>query len=266
MRTLKNVVRFFLWVVLIVVILGGVFVPGIYVYTVATLPVQIDTAYDIELQLRQIIESDRQSLQMPRPVEMRESVAWPRPDFSKIPKHLIALHITGTGCPEYFRSPPERGWPWLRRLSASLRDRILDGDGACELIYARSLGRRLSIKSDLQLAVVADRIHRLLGKDELVAFDLESVRFEQGLVGLDKAAQVLAQKPLQQLNLAELAELQLAMPPWGYWDELRYCRNPPLIKESRDALRRQLATFGHISEEMARSSSSQEVRCLAVKH
>lgn len=266
MRALKTLIKLTLWLVILVVVTFGLVFPGTYLYTAANLPNQLESEADVEIHLRQSIESERQSLQITRPASARESVKWEKPDFSRLPKHLIAFYITATGCPDYFRSPREEGYPWVRRVFASLQNRILDGDGACELIFARNLARRLSVKTDLQLAVAADRIHRYLQKDQLVAFDLHSIWFEHGVIGVEKASELVMQKPLTQLNLAELAELQLAIPPWGFWEDIRLCRNSAKLKEARDALLEELAAIGHISDEMARTASSQPVRCTAVKH
>ncbi len=266
MRALKTFIKLTLWLGLLLVITVGVLLPGTYLYTANTLPNQIESEADIEVHLRQSIESERQSLQITRPASARESVKWEKPDFSRLPKHLIAFYITATGCPDYFRSPREEGTPWLKRLFASLQNRILDGDGACELIFARNLARRLNMKSDLQVAVAADRVHRFLAKDQLVAFDLHSMWFAHGVIGVEKASEVIMQKPLTQLNLAELAELQLAIPPWGFWEDIRLCRNSSKLKEARDSILAELAAIGHISDEMARTASSQPVRCTSVKH
>ncbi|MDP2271553.1 MAG: transglycosylase domain-containing protein [Archangium sp.] len=265
MRALKTLVKLTLWLSLMTLITVGVLVPATWLYTASNLQNQLESENDVEIHLRQSIESERQSLMIGRPASARESVKWEKPDFSRLPKHLIAFYITATGCPDYFRSPREEGWPWMKRLAASLQNRILDGDGACELIFARNLSRRLNMKTDLQVAVAADRVHRFLAKDQLVAFDLHSMWFDHGVIGVETASLVVMQKPLTQLNLAELAELQLAIPPWGFWEDIKNCRNAAKLKEARDSLLSELATIGHISDEMARTASSQPVRCLAVR-
>lgn len=265
MRALKTLVKLSLWLTLMFSITVGVLVPATWLYTASNMQNQLESENDVEIHLRQSIESERQSVMIGRPASARTSVKWEKPDFSRLPKHLIAFYITATGCPDYFRSPREEGWPWTRRLAASLQNRILDGDGACELIFARNLARRLNMKGDLQIAVAADRVHKFLAKDQLVAFDLHSMWFDHGVIGVETASEVVLQKPLGQLNLAELAELQLAIPPWGFWDDIKECRNAAKLKEARDSLLSELAYIGHISDEMARTASSQPVRCLAVR-
>ena len=265
MRALITLFKLTLWLSLLTIITVGVLVPGTWLYTAGNLPNTVESENDIEIHLRQSIESERQSVMIGRPASTRTSVKWEKPDFSKLPKHLIAFYITATGCPDYFRSPREEGMPWTKRLAASLQNQMLDGDGACELIFARNLARRLNMKTDLQVLVAADRVHHFLAKDQLVAFDLHSMWFDHGVIGVETASIVIMQKPLTQLNLAELAELQLAIPPWGFWDDIKNCSNAAKLKEARDSLLAEMATIGHISDEMRRTASSAPVRCLAVR-
>lgn len=254
---------------LVVVLVGiavGVVAPAIWLYTLSNLPNAIDSELDIETHLRQSIESERQSVELPKRPSERQSVKWERPDFGKLPKNLIAFYITETGCPTYFQTPREDGWAWTKReLAMVVQGRMLDGDGACELIFARRLARRLGAVTPMQLAVASDRIHRFLQKDQLVAFDLHAMQFDHGMIGVEAASKWLMQKPLNELNLAELAEFQLAIPPWDYWEEIKKCQNASLVRESRDTLLSRLAMVGLISEEMAKTASAQPVRCLSVK-
>jgi hypothetical protein len=247
---------------LVAALVAALVVPGVWLYTAATLPSSLESALDVETHLRQSIESERLGL---RGAE-RRSVKWDRPDASKLPKRLLALFITETGCPTYFQTPRDDGWPWLKRLAwKTMTGRDADGDGACELIFARMLARRLGAQSPLQVAVASERIHRFLQKDQLVAFNLMSFQFEPGLVGVEDAARELLGKELKDMNDAELAELQLAVPPWSYWDDVKSCTNAPLIRQSRDQLLKRLAGEGLMSEEMAKTAAAQPPRCLSVK-
>jgi hypothetical protein len=261
-RSLKGVLFFFVLAAFAV----GVLVPATWLYTLSNLPNAIDSELDVETHLRQSVESERQSIQLSKRPSERESVKWERPDFGKLPKNLIAFYITETGCPTYFQTPREDGYAWNKRELAMLtQNKMLDGDGACELIFARRIARRLGAVTPMQLTVASDRIHRFLQKDQLVAFDLHSMQFEHGMIGVEAAAKHLMQKPLAELTLAELAELQLAIPPWDYWEDIVQCKNASLVRESRDVLLSRLAMVGLISEEMARTASAQPVRCLSVK-
>lgn len=252
----------------VVVLLAGVVglvLPAWWLYVASSLPNQIDSQLDVETHLRQSVESERQSTQLVKRLKEREAVKWDRPDFTRLPKHLVALYITETGCPTYFQTPREEGFPWAKRVLYSLMGKQLDGDGACELIFAKRLARRLGAKTTMQVAVAADRVHRFLQKDELVAFDLHSMQFEQGVVGVEAASRLLLQKELTELSLAELTELQIAIPPWGYWDDVKTCTNASLVRINRDKMLQNLVWAGLASEEMAKTASAQPPRCLSVK-
>ncbi len=261
MRTLKGCFVMFA----LFAIGAGILLPATWLYVAASLPNQLDGQLDIETHLRQSIESERHSMQLNRRVKDRESVKWDRPDFTRLPKHLVALYITETGCPTYFQSQREDGAAWTKRVLYSVLDKQLDGDGACELIFARRLARRLGAKTNMQVAVASDRVHRFLQKDELVAFDLHSMQFEQGVIGVEAASKLLMQKELTQLSLSELAEFQLAIPPWDIWEDVKQCKNVSLVRQSRDKLLTRLAWAGLISDEMAKTGAAQPVRCLSVQ-
>jgi hypothetical protein len=261
-RSLKGLVV----LVVVLAVAVGVFGPAAWLYTAATLPNALESALDVETHLRQSIESERQSVQLTKPASRRDRVTWDRPDFNELPKNLIALYITETGCPTYFQTPREETGAWMKReLSQLALKRMLDGDGACELIFARRLARRLGAETPMQLAVASDRIHRFLQKDELVAFDLHAMQFERGMIGVEAAAQSLMQRPLRELTLAELAEFQLAIPPWDFWEEIKTCQNAPLLRESRDIVLSRLAEAGLVSKDAARAAAAEPVRCLSVK-
>lgn len=265
MRALKTLLKMTSLAVVMVMVLVGVVAPAVWLYTAKTLPNSIESAQDIEMHLRHSIESERHGIQTMRASGQGSGAKWPTPEFAALPQPLTALYVTTTGCPDFFRSPKEQGWPWARRLLGHLFfSRILDGDGACELIFARHVARRLDMKTELQMLVAADRIHRFLAKDELVAFDLHSLWFEPGVIGVEPAAQWLMQKPLASLTLAELVELQLAIPPWGYWEDIKECKNAGLLKEARNTLLSQLAQVGHVDADSVRVASGQPVRCLTV--
>lgn len=261
MRSLKGCLAM---VVLLAGVVGLV-LPAAWLWVASSLPNQIDSQLDIETHLRQSVESERQSTQLVKRLKERESVKWERPDFTRLPKHMVALYITETGCPTYFQTPREEGFPWIKRVLFSLAGKQVDGDGACELIFAKRLARRLGAKTTMQVAVASDRVHRFLQKDELVAFDLHSMQFEQGVVGVEAAAKLLMQKDLTELSLSELAELQIAIPPWGYWDDVKLCGNASLVRVNRDKLLQNLVWAGLASEEMAKTGAAQQPRCLTIR-
>lgn len=261
MRALRSLVLIGLFLSAILAVVGC----GWWLFTSATLPNQVEAEIDLETFLRQSIESDRQSVQGIKRAAERESVKWPKPDFSKLPKNLVALYITEWGCPTYFQTPREEGWPWLKRILNSARGVGSGGDGACELAFARRLAIRLGAGSPSQLAVMSDKLHRFLKKDQLVAYDLHSMQFDQGVIGVEAASRALMQRELLDLSLAELAELALGIPPYNLWNEVRLCTNAAQIRQARDALLQNLMTVALVSEEQGKAAMAQPVRCLAVK-
>ena len=261
MRSLK----FPLFLMLLVVILAAVVGPVLWLYTAATLPVPIETKNDIESNLRQIIESERQSLQATRAVRERVPVRWDTPDITRIPKHVLAIYTNENGCPTYFQTPKEGPLKWGQRLVRAFGRTGMAGDGSCELYFARRLARQLRATSTFDETVAADRIRKLLTKEELVAYDLQSAWLQRGLVGIDVASRDLLQKELLDLSLAEMAELMLAMAPYEQWDIVRQCSNHVLITQNRDVILWNLQQAGLITQEQYRSAQALPPRCLSVR-
>ena len=61
--------------------------------------------------------------------------------------------------------------------------------------------------------------------------------------------------------LAELDELSLALPPHSMYSTAVQCRNASLIRQNRDVLLTDLATFKLVTEERSRSAMAQPVAC-----
>jgi hypothetical protein len=264
-RALKTLIRLTMFVLLLAAITVFIVVPAVWLNAASTLPNEIESARDVEIHLRQSIESERQSLELAKPTNHRSDVTWPRPDFARLPRMLIASVITETGCPGYFQSPREDGWPWLKRLSASANNRILDGDGACELIFARRLADYLAVKTPLSKIVASDRVHKFLKKEELVSFAIEAEPFERGVIGIEAISLRVMQKPLAELSLAEIAELQLGIAPLGFHDTLMECKDKSLLTNGRNRVLLDLAMVGHISDDEAKKEIAKPLRCLSIK-
>lgn len=266
MRALKTLIKLTLFLTILAAITVFIVVPAVWLRTAANLPNEIESAADIEMHLRQRIESERQSEEIRKPANHRNDVTWARPDFARLPKMLIASVITETGCPTYFQTPREDGWPWMKRLAASANNRILDGDGACELIFARRLAEYLLAKDPLPLIVASDRVHRFLKKEELVSFAIEAEPFfERGVYGVEAISQRVLQKPVSALSLAEIAELQLALAPLGFRETLVDCKDQGMIKTARDRVLADLAMVGHITEDEAKREQAKPLTCATVK-
>ena len=114
--------------------------------------------------------------------------------------------------------------------------------------------------AEVDVFLVADKGET---KDELIAFHLSALYFDKGVVGVSDAARILFNERLADLSLSELAELVLALPPWGQYEDLRLCKNASLIQRARDQLLAKGAQDGGLSEDRVRKASEVKVACLA---
>lgn len=250
-----------LWIVLFLLGLAGVVIPLTYLYTASKLP-PLESEFDVEKQLKHSIEGERMSLRAGQYAKNPRPITFSRPDFSRLPKDLVALYIRHMGCPRYFQTPREDGPAWAWRLFAGVTVGTQPpGDGGCERILSMRIARGLGIQGTLPQSVAAHRLHSFMQKDQLIAYDLAILYFERGVVGVEDAAFTLFKRELSELKLAELAELQLALPPYGYYSDLKTCRNANIIRQNRDMLLEDLAGWQLVSEDSARSAMAQPVFC-----
>ncbi|EPX60152.1 hypothetical protein D187_002238 [Cystobacter fuscus DSM 2262] len=249
-----------LWLVLFLIGLAGVALPAAYLHAASKLP-QLETEFDLEKQLRHSIEGERMSVRAGT-FEQGRSVEFPRPDFSRLPKDLVALYISQLGCPTFFQTEREDGPKWAWRLLVKVAvGANLAGDGSCERKLAMRLAMALGIEEPLQQTVAAHRLHSFLQKDQLIAYDLATVYFERGIVGVDDAAYKLFGKELDALELSQLAELSLTLPPHGFYVDAVQCRNESIIRQNRDVLLADLADYKLVTVERARNAMAQPVTC-----
>jgi hypothetical protein len=249
---------------LMFVVVMAVVLPAAYFYTSASLP-QLDTEFDLLRVLKQPIESERRSVQMGHYDKASDPVEFPRPDISNLPKELVAFYITERGCPGYFQSPREEGWPWAKRMLGVFAGMEFEGDGWCEKLMAETIARRAGAKGSMEVVVAAHKIHRFLKKDGLLAYDLLTENMEEGIIGSEAIAKMLFHKKLMDLSLAELAEMQLATPPHGYYMVVKECSNPNLIRQNRDLLLDRLAAVGMVDTAKAEIAKQQPVTCASIK-
>jgi hypothetical protein len=236
-------------------------VPIIYLWVGAGLP-PLDSEFDLERILKHDIESDRKSIQLGQYEKSKDPIDFDRPDFAKLPKNLVAFYITERGCPTYFQTPREDGYAWGKRVLLGVFGiEPEDSDGWCEHVFADQIARRIGAKEKLERAVAMHKIHRFLKKDGLVAYDLHTVRLDPGVIGVEAGSKALFHKPLSELTLSELAEYTLALPPHGYWEQMKACQNPILIKQNRDVVIDNLRRVSLVPEDLARAAMRQPVAC-----
>ncbi|OJT25079.1 hypothetical protein BO221_11925 [Archangium sp. Cb G35] len=249
-----------LWLVLFLIGLAGVVMPALYLHAASKLP-QLETEFDLEKQLRHSIEGERMSLQAGT-FGPKRPIAYTKPDFSRLPKDLVALYIAQLGCPTYFQTRREDGAKWAWRLfSVVTFGTEPPGDGACERLLATRLAEALGIRGPLPLAVAANRLHSFLQKDQLIAYEMSTLYFERGIVGVQDGAYKMFGRELDTLKLQELAELSLTLPPHYMYADALVCRNASLIRQNRDVLLADLAGYKLVTEERARTAMAQPVIC-----
>jgi hypothetical protein len=254
-------VKTLLWLVLFLFGLTCVVMPAMYFHAASKLP-QLETEYDLETQLRHSIEGERMSLRAGT-FDHKRPVTYKRPDFASLPKDLVALYIAQLGCPTYFQTPREEGSKWAWRLfSYATLDTEPPGDGACERLLAMRLAGALGIQGTLEQVVAAHRLHTFLQKDQLLAYDLSSIYFERGIVGVEDATLKVMGRELGTLQLAELAELSLILPPHGLYETAILCKNASLIRQNRDVLLADLTVHKLVTVERARTAMAQPVTCV----
>ncbi len=249
-----------IWIALFLVGLVGVLTPVIYLYTASQLPV-LESELDLHRILKDAIESERMGVKRtqydPRGVE----VTFDRPDFSRLPKDLVALYISQRGCPTYFQTEREDGPAWAWRMLQGVFGKESGGDGWCERLFAMRLAERIGVKGNLPVTVAANKIHSFLSKDQLIAYDLFSIRMEYGVIGVDALSQKLFQRPLDDLGLTQLAELVLTLPPHNGYDQVKDCQNPSVIRKVRDTVIEDLARHALVAPERAKNAQAQPVTC-----
>jgi hypothetical protein len=258
-------VKSVLWILLFLLGLTGVMLPVAYLYNASKLPA-MESEYDLQRHFKHTIEGERKSLQVGMYVQSDEPITFNPPDFSRLPKDLVAIYITQHGCPTYFQTPREDGfaWGWRLFLNATSGE-MIPGDGFCEFILAQRIAEAMGVKDNTEQTVAANKLHSFLQKDQLIAYDLAILRFERGVVGVEDAARKLFDKDLDKLSLAEYAELQLALPPYYYYGDMKECRNTGIIKQNRDIMLNELAEAKLVPEEKAKNAIAEPVSCLSRK-
>lgn len=249
-----------LWLSFVLLLCAVLVVPALYFYAASQVP-QLESEFDIERLLRFDIEGERMSAALGRYARESNGLKFERPELARIPKDLVALYLSQRGCPTYFQTPREVGGRWSWRMFSGVWGNEPPGDGWCERLFSMRLAERIGTDGILQLSIAASRIRRFLAKDQLVAYDLSTLRFEHGVVGVEAGAQKLFRRRLDQLQLSELSELALAMPPHNYYPQMVACQNATLIRQNRDYILRGLSRDGLVSPESAKNAQAQPVAC-----
>ena len=249
-----------IWISLFLLGLTGVITPLIYLYVASQLPT-LESEFDLEKLLRFQVEGERMSVKLGQYARETGSIDYERPDFAKLPKDLVALYISQRGCPTFFQTPREEGLKWGWRMVVGLLGSEPGGDGWCERQLSLRLADRVGAKGNFQKAVAAHKIHGFLQKDQLIAYDLTSIGFDQAVIGIEAASARLFKKKPDQLSLSEMAEFEMALPPHNFYQQVRDCQNPSLIRQNRDYVLQRLMTDALVPEDRAKNAMGQPVAC-----
>lgn len=247
--------------VLTFLLIAGIALPAFYLRASADLP-PIDTEYDIEHGLRTGIEGERRALRKLMGAGP-EALAWPRPSLALLPRELVLLFLAQSGCPNFFQTTRESSvaWSWRAINAHFFKRRVPGNDDACDWRFAGHLTTHLHISDRAQRNVASHRIRAALQRDQLVAYDLSALPIEPGYFGIADAAELLLHKKMDQMSLANLAELALALPPNQFYEEVRSCENPILLRKARDKLLSRMADAGIVTEERAKQAQAQALAC-----
>jgi hypothetical protein len=252
-----------LLLIIMLVVSALLIVPVWYIGASSSLP-PLESEFDLERLLRERIEGERaQRFAATSQRPDQEQIAFITPELSRYPKDAVALYISSMGCATFFQTPREGDAAWLWRLVRKqvFRSEEPAGDGRCELEIARHIAWAIRIRGGLAETLAIHRIRTMLPKGKLVAYDLATWTFDQGVVGLEAASEALYRRKLDQLKLDELAELSLALPPLGYYWNLAACTNTTGIRQARDSTLTQLANDSLVPVDRARQAQAQPVAC-----
>jgi len=249
---------------IMLVVSAVIIVPVWWAMAVSSLPT-LDSEFDLERFLRDRIEGERANWSAAGRRD-KGAITFRSPELSRYPKDMVGLYISNSGCPTFFQTPHEKSLPWLWRL---VRYQLFKSEGPqgnedCEFQFARHLVWSIRIRGGLRETIAISRIRNLLPKGKLVAYDLATTEFDQGVIGLESAAETLYQRKLETLKLDELAELSLALPPSNAYDQLKLCANASELRQARDAALVEMSNQSLIPVDRAKQAQAQPLACMKI--
>jgi hypothetical protein len=241
-----------------------VIVPVWWAVAVSHLPT-LESEFDLERFLRDRIEGERASWQSGGRRD-KAAIAFRTPELMRYPKDMVGLYITNSGCPTFFQTPHEKSLAWTWRLVRYqlFKSEDTQGNENCEFQFARHLVWSIRIHGGLRETIAIHRIRNLLPKGKLVAYDLATTEFDQGVIGLESAAESLYQRKLETLKLDEMAELSLALPPSSAYLQLKLCSNASDLRQARDAALVEMSNQSLIPVDRAKQAQAQPLACMKI--
>ena len=248
---------------IMLVVSAAVIVPVWWAVAVSNLP-PLESEFDLERLLRDRIEGERAANWPGGGRPDKAAIAFRAPELTRYPKDVVGLYISNSGCPTFFQSPHEKPMPWLWRLVRYQVNKTEGppGNADWEFQLARHLVWAIRIRGGLRETIAIHRIRNLLPKGKLVAYDLATIEFDAGVVGLESASESLYHRKLETLRLDELAELSLALPPSNAYDQLKLCANAGSLRQARDAALTDMSNQSLIPVDRAKQAQAQPLACM----
>jgi hypothetical protein len=217
---------------------------------------------EIAKPLKDAVEAERKQVRASR-FDASAPPDFERPELAQFPPELVSLYLGGLGCADYLATPRGGGVSWARRFLGFYLGGSAGPSGPerCEWLFSAQLARELGIQKRLSQAIATHRIHRALSKDKLLAYSLATLGFDEGVLGVGDASLTLFKKDLRKLSVAELSELSLVLPPHGYYEELRDCANPAVVRKARDSQLDQLVELAAVSADEAERAKQAPAAC-----
>lgn len=245
---------------LLVLILGGLLVPGLYFYYARDVP-DLESPSAVLKAVKRSVEAQRQVAAPTGPTGQKpEDYKFELMPLSKLPAHYVDAVVALDSCPDYTTSKKDLPYPKLRRIAKRWLRRQVSGFGpqACQLRYADQIVLTLGIVDSMRASIADHRVLDALSVEELLQYRISTVFYGDGVIGPQAAAQKLYKKDLEKLDLGQVAELVAAE---GYFTMFQRCQNPAKLKMYRDAILDRMEAFRLLGQAEAKAARARQVGC-----
>ncbi|HEY3450952.1 MAG TPA: transglycosylase domain-containing protein [Myxococcales bacterium] len=253
---MKRLLSFFV----LLLILGGLLVPGMYFFYARDLP-DLESPTVVFKAVKRSIESQRQVVAPTGPTGQKlEAYEFALVPTNKLPAHFVDAIVAVDSCPDYTTSKKDLPYPKLRRIAKRWLRKEVAGFGpqACQLRYADQIVLALGVVDAMRASIGDSKVLDALSVDELLSYRISTVYFGEGVIGPQAAATKLFKKDLEKLDLGQVGELVAAE---GYFQMFQRCQNPAKLKMYRDAILDRMEAFRMLGQAEAKAARARQVTC-----
>ncbi|MGC4121143.1 MAG: transglycosylase domain-containing protein [Myxococcales bacterium] len=246
--------------IVLVLILGGLLVPGLYFFYAKDLP-DLDSPSAVFKAVKRSVESQRQVVAPTGPTGQKlEAYQFELMPLAKLPAHFVDAIVAVDSCPDYTTSKKDLPYPKLRRIAKRWLRREVAGFGpqACQLRYADQVVLSLGVVDSMRASIGDHKVLDALSVEELLVYRISTVYYGEGVIGPQAAAQKLFKKDLDKLDLGQVAEMVAAE---GYFQMFQRCQNPAKLKMYRDAILDRMEAFRLLGQAEAKAARARQVTC-----